>query len=180
MLVFRNQTSYNRFWDGRNNLTIVITGIRNLSRTILACSYNEDDKLKPVEKADVEQTIRILMAIPYATKNHLRAEWGAAWAPTPGKDIVDNPDLLVPRLNREYSDLLPSGIQGHEYEGLGLPLQLFSLVEGFVKRGVSRKWFHPPQASQLQAQLNTMTDAYGKMETIRTTPMPVAHLCVQA
>lgn len=178
MLVFRNQTSYNRFWDGRNNLTVVVTGVRNLTRTILACSSNKDSKLTPTEKADIEQTVRILMAVPYALKNHLRAEWGAAWAPTPGRDILENPDVLVPRLNDEYSELLPGAIQGHEDEGLGLPLQLFTFIEGFVKRGFNRGWFHAPQASQLQAQLNTMTDAYGKMETIRMTPMPVAHLYV--
>lgn len=179
MLVFRNQTSYNRFWDGRNNLSVICTSIRNLTRTILCCSYNKDKQLAPAEKADIEKTVRMLIAIPYAVKNHLRAEWGAAWAPVPGKDISVNPETGSPTFRPEYSDLLPAGLQGHEDEGLGLPLQLTFFVESFVKRGFDRGWFHAPQASQLQVQLNTLTDAYGKMETIRMTPIPVAHLIHQ-
>ncbi|KAF7585270.1 hypothetical protein BBP40_011496, partial [Aspergillus hancockii] len=81
MLVFRNQTSYNRFWDGRTSLTSLTTTIRNLVRTILTHSYTTaHPTLTATEKEDIERTIRILMAIPYALKNHLRAEWGAAFA----------------------------------------------------------------------------------------------------
>lgn len=176
MLVFRNQTSYNRFWDGRNNLTVVLTSVRNLTRTILCCSYNKNSKLTAAEKADIEKTIRVLSAIPYAVKNHLRSEWGAAFAPPPGKDITVNPETGGHMFRAEYSDLLPRGLQGHEDDGLGLPLELCFFVESFIKRGFDRGWFHAPQASQLQVQLNTLIDAYGKMETIRMTPMPVAHL----
>lgn len=176
MLVFRNQTSYNRFWDGRNNLTGMITAVRNLTRTILTCSHNKDSPLSQAEQQDIERTIRILIAIPYAVKNHLRAEWGAAWAPVVRKDISRDPATISPVFNPEYSDLLPTGLKGHESEGLGLPLQLTFFAESFVNRGFQRGWFNAPQASQLQVQLNTLTDAYGKMETIRMTPIPVAHL----
>lgn len=52
-----------------------------------------------------------------------------------------------------------------------------SLVHVWVGMGgVERGWFNAPGASQMQAQLNTLTDAYGRMETIKLTPIPVAHL----
>lgn len=35
MLVFRNQTAYSRFWDGRLHLNTVTSAIRCLTRTIL-------------------------------------------------------------------------------------------------------------------------------------------------
>ena len=175
MLVFRNQTSYNRFWDGRTNLTTVITAVRNLVRTILACSYNKGTKPTPAEFADIERTVRILIAIPYAVKNHLRAEWGAAWASQPN-DIMQGSQTANPKYNPDFADLLPQNLKNLEDQGLGLPLQLVFLVEAFVKRSFDRGWFHAPQASQLDVQLNTLTDAYGKMETIRTTGIPVAHL----
>ena len=76
----------------------------------------------------------------------------------------------------EYADLLPRGLVGYEDEGLGLPLELTFFVERYIRKGVDRDWFHAPQASQLQVQLNTIVDAYGKMETIRLTPLPIAHL----
>jgi ion channel-forming bestrophin family protein len=177
MLVFRNQTAYNRFWDGRNNLTTILTGIRNLARTILVCSHDRDLKtqwpkpLSPAEKLDIERIIKVLIAIPYAVKNHLRAEWGVSIVPGTALDQEG-----LPTFNPEYSDLLPKALRGYEDQGLGLPLQLTFFVEAFIKRGFDRGWYHGPQASQLQVQLNTMTDAYGRMETITGTPIPIAHL----
>ena len=179
MLVFRNQTSYNRFWDGRNNFTVILTAVRNLTRSFLCCSYTQGVALTPVEEADIERTVRVLIAILYAVKNYLRAEWGAAWEPPSRKDMDGGTGTVTPRLNPEYSDLLPRGLKGHEDEGLGLPLQLTTFVESFIKRGLDRGWFNAPQASQMTVQLNTMVDAYGKMETIRITPVPIAYLIHQ-
>src|SRR5215471_387858 len=122
MLVFRNQTSYNRFWDGRNCLSTINTAIRNLTRTILTHAYNLESTLTLGEKQDIERTIRILMAFPYAIKHYLRAEWGAAWARF--IDEVSSPTEYGASLgvfNPEYDSLLPAGLEGHEDEGLGLP-----------------------------------------------------------
>jgi ion channel-forming bestrophin family protein len=174
MLVFRNQTSWNRFWDGRNNLNNIATCIRNLSRTILTYSLLKGGELDEVARADVDQTIRILIAIPFAVKNHLRAEWGTAFSPAPLKD-----DNGTPRLHPEFESLLPPGLKGHEGEGLGLPLQLTFLVEAFLARAAQRGWFTPPAASAQTGQINAMVTAYGKMETIRITPMPIGHLIHQ-
>ncbi|KAJ5098695.1 hypothetical protein N7532_005696 [Penicillium argentinense] len=179
ILVFRNQTSYNRFWDGRNGMSTMNTCVRNLVRTIATNSYNP--KRGPPtasEREDVERTIRILMAIPFATKNHLRAEWGAAWA-LGGAFGNDMDEHGTAAYNPEYAGLLPAGLVGHEDEGLGLPYQLTFFVDGFIKRGEARGWFPAPGASQMQAQLNTLLDAYGRMETIKLTPIPVAHLIHQ-
>ncbi|KAL4782245.1 Bestrophin, RFP-TM, chloride channel-domain-containing protein [Aspergillus varians] len=179
MLVFRNQTSYNRFWDGRNGMTTIQTTIRNLVRTILTNAYNTAHPPTVAEKADIERTIRILMAIPFAVKNHLRAEWGAAFGGLPGllgSDLSENGTAVY---NPVYAGLLPAELRGYEDEGLGLPFQLTFFIDGFIKRGVERGWFNAPGASQMQAQLNTLTDAYGKMETIKLTPIPIAHLIHQ-
>lgn len=174
MLVFRNQTSYNRFWDGRNNLTTIITATRNLSRSFLCTSYKTGQETTDAERADIERAVRILMAIPSSVKNSLRAEWGAAWAPITKQDFNRVSGAVTPRLNPDYAQLLPLGLKGHEEEGLALPIELTALLEGFIKRGHDRGWFHAPGTSQLTVQVNTLIDAYGKMETIRYTQYPVA------
>lgn len=102
------------------------------------------------------------MAIPFAIKNHLRAEWAM--------------DLML--YNPEYANLLPAGFEGREEDGLSLPFQLTLFVDAFIKRGEGRGWFSPPRASELQDQLNVLLHAYGCMETIMLTPIPVAHLWV--
>lgn len=196
MLVFRNQTSYNRFWDGRQLLTTINTSLRNVTRTILTNALHPDHPLSPAEKSDVDRTVRILMSVPYAVKHHLRAEWGSAWLPNEPmrkrwglsaySDDADVDEAQAFRgpvgvLNSgtytpDYENLLPQGMHSFEDQGLGLPYQLTYFVDAFVKRGVVRGWYHAPGASQLQVQLNNLVDAYGKMETIRMTPIPVAHL----
>lgn len=152
------------------------TCVRNLVRTIITNSYSTTrGPPTPAECEDIERTVRILMAIQYAVKNHLRAEWGAAWAfgDVLGNDLNEQGTAAY---NPEYAGLLPAGLEGHESEGLSLPYQLTFFVDGFIKRGEDRGWFNAPGASQMQAQLNILLDAYGRMETIKLTPMPVAHL----
>lgn len=116
--------------------------------------------------------MRILIAILYSTKNHLRAEWGAAIIP--GAAVNSNTGNET--VHNEYSDLLPEGLEGLDHQGLGLTLQLVFFVEQYIKRNHDNGILHAPQASQMQVQLNTLVDAYGRMETIRLTPIPVAHL----
>ncbi|KAL9101818.1 MAG: hypothetical protein Q9163_002965 [Psora crenata] len=178
--VFRNQTSYNRFWDGRNYLSVIITSVRNLSRSFLACSSihnptGSDPQALEAARADTERTVRILVAILYATKNHLRAEWGAEIIP----GAALSPNTGNPTVIPEYSDLLPPGLKGLDDRGVGLALQLAFFVEQYIKRSFDAGAFHGPQASQMQVQLNTLTDAYGRMETIRLTSIPIALLIHQ-
>lgn len=88
---------------------------------------------------------------------------------------MENGDGAVRTKKSDYVSLLPDGLMGYEDQGLGLPLQLTVLVESFIRRGVDRGWFHAPLASQMTCQLNNLVDAYGRMETIRSTPIPIAH-----
>ncbi|PSR82553.1 Bestrophin/UPF0187 [Coniella lustricola] len=188
MLVFRNQTAYQRFWDGRNNFATIITSVRNLMRSFLVCSggpawepWGSDaqeasshaackTQLTAAECADVERTARALLAVPDSIKNTLRTEWGALAA-----SCMVSPDQHA----YPGQGLLPQGLRVHEDQGLALPVQLMFLVEGFIARGQARGWFHAPQASQLTVQVNTLMDAFGKMETIRLTQFPVAILIHQ-
>ncbi|KAM5467389.1 hypothetical protein MauCBS54593_005357 [Microsporum audouinii] len=181
ILVFRNQTSYNRFWDGRNSLTTITTALRNLTRTILVTSRNPNGPLTDAEKQDIERTIRLLIAFPYAVKCYLRAEWSIEWGsianPNMIADVVGGQETGGP--SQEFLSLLPAGFQAHEADGLGLPLQLTFPIEAFIQRGLKRGWYDPPAANQMGNQVSSMIDAYGKMETIKLTPIPVAHLIHQ-
>jgi putative membrane protein len=215
MLVFRNGTSYDRFWTGRNCLTTIGTSVRNLARISLvnarvkAGEVNEGErKLSEDEKRDTEKILRVLIAILYAIKHNLRAEFnippaslaslppptspfGSRSAPVSrrpsytDRDTTDNVEHDseaddVDTAKEEYTSLLPEGLMGYEDQGLSLPLQLSVLIEGYIRRGFDRGWFHAPLASQMTVQVNALVDAYGRMETIRSTPIPVAHLYVNA
>lgn len=217
MLVFRNSTSYDRFWTGRNCLTTIGTSVRNLARICLVNSKDKEGHASEAEKRDTERVVRCLVAVLYAIKHNLRAEFNippaslATLPPqtshyprstpvsrrpsyvdrsysAPGTPVASTPLLSastatletgagsVPTKKDDYVSLLPQGLMGYEDQGLGLPLQLSVLLESYIRRGFDRGWFHAPLASQMTVQINTFVDAYGKMETIRSTPIPVAHL----
>ncbi|KAL7275737.1 hypothetical protein RUND412_001320 [Rhizina undulata] len=153
MLVFRNSSSYERYWGGRTNLQSIVTCVRNLSRSFLVCGPNDNE----TDRMETEKVVRTLVAILYAVKNHLRSQWGIA------------------TFEPEYQGLIPAGMKGHIMEGVGLPLELAFVVERYIKRGVARGAFNAPQSSMLFSQVNSMIDAYGHMETIKLTPIPVCH-----
>lgn len=246
MLVFRNSTSYDRFWTGRNCVTSVGTSVRNLARIFLVNSQDQSGRCaSPEERRDTERTVRVLIAVLYAIKHNLRAEFNippasmadgsgnGASTPfaytgvrgssrplsrplsrrpsyvdrtysTPSTPVFERPkptsagvaDTQTPLLwhstgtldsvlestgtmstkKDDYISLLPDGLMGYEDRGLGLPLQLSVLLESYITRAYNRGWVNAPLSSQMTVQVNTLVDAYGKMETIRTTPLPIAHL----
>lgn len=150
----------------------MVTAVRNLTRSFLTGSQNLDDLKSDTwssDRADTERVVKILVAILFATKNHLRADWGAftGLPNRPASNEITNP---------EYQDLLPPGLVGYDHKGLGIPLQFTFFVEQYIKNGFHKGWWHAPGASQLTVQMNGLVDAYGRMETIRLTPIPVAHL----
>ncbi|KAJ4332186.1 hypothetical protein N0V87_008556 [Didymella glomerata] len=235
MLVFRNSTSYDRFWSGRNCVTAVGTSVRNLARIFLVNSQDSHGKSTPDERRDTERTVRVLIAVLYAIKHNLRAEFnippaslaasaasfsfqgvrGASSRPisrplsrrpsyvdrtlsSPATPTLERSkaDMHTPLLYNstgtldsvlestgsmstkkdDYVSLLPDGLMGYEDRGLGLPLQLSVLLESYITRAYNRGWVNAPLSSQMTVQVNNLVDSYGKMETIRTTPLPIAHL----
>jgi putative membrane protein len=152
MLVFRNSTSYERYWGGRTGLQSIVTCVRNLTRSFLIHGFEG-----PGDRAETEMTVRCLVALLYAVKNYLRGNWGVA-----GYDPA-------------YSNLLPRGMKGHESEGLGLPLELCFFIEQYIHRGSISGAFNAPQSAMLSSQVNELMKSFGAMETIKLTPIPVCH-----
>lgn len=85
------------------------------------------DEVKTIE------TVRILIAMLYTIKNHLRAEWGVALSP--GTSLTaDGQEANTD----EYKDLLPPGLKGYEHRGLGLTLELATFVDKYIQMGVKK------------------------------------------
>jgi putative membrane protein len=88
---------------------------------------SKQDELRTIE------TIKILAAMLYTIKNHLRAEWGVALSP--GTSLTEDGQEAT---TEEYKDLLPAGLKGYEHRGLGLTLELATFVDSFIKLGVKK------------------------------------------
>ncbi|KAF7304691.1 hypothetical protein MKEN_01183200 [Mycena kentingensis (nom. inval.)] len=94
ILVFRNGTSYDRFWEGRKSFGSLCSSVRNLSRAIwvnvaLPPTDEQPAHIKgktPMTEVTPQQlyrrkkeTLHLSLAFVYATKHYLRGEDGIHW-----------------------------------------------------------------------------------------------------
>ena len=87
-----------------------------------------------VQEAKTVETVKILIAMLYTVKNHLRTEWGVALSP--GTSLSRDGQETI---RSEYQDLLPPGLKGYEHRGLGLTLELATFIEKFISIGVKKQ-----------------------------------------
>ncbi|KZV85119.1 UPF0187-domain-containing protein [Exidia glandulosa HHB12029] len=98
ILVFRNGTSYDRYYEGRKDFGQMMSNIRNLARLVWVNvsppgSASETSLSAPATQADLKggksprtslhavkvRTLRLLVAYAVAVKHHLRDEPGPHW-----------------------------------------------------------------------------------------------------
>ncbi|KAG0207327.1 hypothetical protein BGX28_001377 [Mortierella sp. GBA30] len=72
LLVFRTNTAYDRYWEGRRLWSQMTLCIRNLSRGVWVC-VAETETRDVLEK---KSAINLLVAFAFATKHYLREEYG--------------------------------------------------------------------------------------------------------
>src|SRR5512136_303352 len=70
LLVFRTNTAYERFWEGRRLWGSITISVRNLARQI----WIAVDEKEPLDAANKVRALRLLVAFAVATKLHLRQE----------------------------------------------------------------------------------------------------------
>ncbi|GJJ68333.1 ion channel-forming bestrophin family protein [Entomortierella parvispora] len=83
LLVFRTNTAYDRYWEGRRLWSQMTLCIRNMTRAIWVC-VGETETRDLLEK---KSAINLLIAFAYSTKHYLREEYGY--------DYDDMVDLLT-------------------------------------------------------------------------------------
>jgi putative membrane protein len=149
LLVFRTNTAYDRFWEGRKAWGTAINTVRNLARTMwisIAESQPEDRNNKILN-------MRLLVAFAVATKLRLRGE----------------------PINWELIDLMPS----EYYEKLKLmnnpPLELAFWIGDYLQQQYRRGNINAYQLTAMSKLLDVMVDVLGICERILKTPIPLAY-----
>lgn len=105
----------------------------SLTRDSSSLTAGREPALSKFDEMRTIETVKILIAMLYTIKNHLRAEWGVALSP--GTSLTADGQEAT---TEEYKDLLPPGLRGYEHRGLGLTLELATFVEKFVNEGVKK------------------------------------------
>jgi ion channel-forming bestrophin family protein len=149
LLVFRTNTAYERFWEGRKAWGSIVNDIRNLSRLIWV-AIGEDS---PLDRQEKEQALNLLVAFAIATKLHLRSQ-----------PVDDSIAKLIPPL--QFAKLQVSG---------NPPLEIAFWISDYLQAQHEHGRISLYQMNQLQQLLNGMVDMLGACERILRTPIPLAY-----
>jgi ion channel-forming bestrophin family protein len=149
LLVFRTNTAYERFWEGRKIWGSIVNDIRNLSRLIwVAIGENS-----PMDRQEKEQALNLLLAFAIATKLHLRSQL-----------VDDSIARLISPL--QFAKLQVSG---------NPPLEIAFWISDYLQLQHEQGQVSLYQMNQLQNILSGMVDMLGACERILRTPIPLAY-----
>jgi ion channel-forming bestrophin family protein len=149
MLVFRTNTAYERFWEGRKLWGSVTNASRNLARQIWVIIPDRTPQDLQAKRAALD----LIVAFAVAMKLHLRRE----------------------TVNEELQPLLPTA----QYENLkGMnnpPLEVAFWIQDYLQQQHEGDRLNVHQLISLQQLLNTLVDCLGGCERILKTPIPMAY-----
>jgi ion channel-forming bestrophin family protein len=149
MLVFRTNTAYERFWEGRKLWGGVINAGRNLARQIWVIVPAKDLQ----GRQHKTEALDLLVAFAVAMKLHLRRE----------------------TVNEELAALLPHP----RYDNLKMmnnpPLEIAFWIQDYLQQQYVGDCLNIHQLTSMQNLLNQMVDSLGGCERILKTPIPLAY-----
>lgn len=144
-LGFRNNASYDRFWEGRKLWGGLVNSCRSLTRQALT--------LLDGDPAHATRIVHLVIAYAQALRHHLRGSSSAAELAN-----ILGADEAAPLAKQ---DNVPYGI-------------LQRIAELLVDARKAER-VHPMHVPVLEASLTTLTDLQGGCERIKSTPLPYSY-----
>jgi ion channel-forming bestrophin family protein len=149
LLVFRTNTAYERFWEGRKAWGTLVNTVRNLSRQILVAIA----ETTPSDRQAKISAVKLLPAFAIALKLHLRSE----------------------SVNAE----LEANLSAEQFEQLKTtnhpPLEIGFWISSYLQDQTKQAKLDRYQLSDMIQLLNQMVDVVGICERILKTPIPLAY-----
>ncbi len=163
-LGFRNNTGYDRFWEGRKLWGALVNVARSLTRQLLTLvgprmlDAAGDHRLAADAKREELGQIRrelvyALIAYVHAFRHHLREE-----------------DRLA-----ELDGLVPADLRASLVAELNRPVAILQWLGERLRGLYDRGWIHPMQLPVLEASLTELTSIQGACERIKSTPIPASY-----
>lgn len=149
LLVFRTNTAYERFWEGRKMWGTLVNNVRNLARQIWVAIEEKDPQDIVIKKS----VLRLLPAFAVAMKLHLRQE-------------QINPELEPLMSPAQYQKLKSMN---------NPPLEIAFWIEDYMHEQYERNCLDVYQLTGMNELLNSMIDVLGGCERILKTPIPLAY-----
>jgi ion channel-forming bestrophin family protein len=150
LLVFRTNTAYERFWEGRKLWGSTINTIRNLAWQIWVAV----DEVEPGDRDRKINTLRLLPAFAIAEKLYLRYESAS--------------EELKPWVSPSQYGVLQR-IQN-------MPLEITRWIGDYLQQEYKRGLLSVTQVASIHALMNNLMDNVGGCERILKTPIPPAYV----
>jgi putative membrane protein len=160
-LGFRNNTSYDRFWEGRKLWGALVNTTRTLTRQILTFVGQQPGTGSGGDaEADMEaietfrrEMVHRLIAYVHCFRMHLRDQ--------------DKLDELGPMLTATEIETLRGEINR--------PVAILQSMGYRFRDAWQRGWIHPMHLPMLEQSLTALTDIQGGCERIKNTPIPLSY-----
>ncbi|MCD8486885.1 MAG: hypothetical protein LRZ84_09150 [Desertifilum sp.] len=150
LLVFRTNTAYDRFWEGRKAWGSIIISVRNLARQIWV-SIPEPE---PEDRQAKIEALRLLLAFAVATKLHLR-----------GEPVTNELAAFMPLSRYEK-------LQGMNNP----PLEVAFWIGDYLQQQHRRDRLSIQQLTAMYGLLDNLVAALSACERIQKTPIPLAYV----
>ena len=155
LLVFRTNTAYARFWEGRKLWGVLVNTVRNLARQMWIIIEDKESK----DRSQKKEAIRLLVAFAVTVKLHLRQHPMHSDSNTPT-------DLKLLMSELQYKTLSSMN---------NPPLEVAFWIGDYLQSQYQRERLNVYQLTAMQTLLNDMVDVLGGCERILKTPIPLAY-----
>ena len=151
-LGFRNNASYDRFWEGRKLWGRLVNVSRSFTRQALTLIVADSDKADDIREQQ-HRLVRMNIAYVHAFRHHLRDS-------DPSAEL----DQYMPDEDR-------ASLAGHS----NVPLALLQRMGQRVHEAWQTGQIHDLHVPVLEASLTEMTTVQGACERIKKTPIPYTY-----
>lgn len=149
LLIFRTNTAYDRFWEGRKLWGALVNTVRNLARGI----WIVIEEPQATRRAEKEAALRLVVAFAVAMKLHLRRE----------------------PVNEELMALM-SSFQYFKLKDTNHPsLEIAFWVEDYLQHQYELNRVNAYQLTRLQNLVDELVNILGGCERILKTPLPLSY-----
>ncbi len=151
-LGFRNNASYDRFWEARKLWGSLVNTSRSLARQITTFVDAPEGAADEV-KREQESLVRLVIAYVHALRHHLRDQDTKV-----GLDEILSPEELA-RVSPQEN----------------VPIALLATLGDRLAAARRKGWINVYHAPVIEQSLVSMTDVQGACERIKSTPIPYSY-----
>lgn len=155
-LGFKNNASYDRYWEGRRLWGQLVNTARSFTRQILTLIEPQADATETspeAVRAFEVKLVHTLIAYVHALRHHLRDE-----------EPFETLGRILPA--EEVDPLRGEG---------NVPVGLLQRMGDQLALARRRRWIHAFHVAVLEQSLTTLTEVQGSCERIKSTPVPYSY-----